>query len=479
MSAILWIEDSDEDLPRLTHNLFSIAFNGENLEFQSLRKTKSFLYTRQVFILRTFLDAYDVILRTNGLNDYDYVVLDIDLQVYDDDFSEDSITKLLELLSRWYGYNHTDFHEEDFIECCNALRPIAGYQLFICLVILKNFPIERVLFFSAHGDVLENLKGAFETAKIAIPKVYSKKEEDIPEVAKWIDEKYNNPYSMLRRNVINAISDIKRLIDVSDKSNIRFSQMHGSLITDYLETLPKVLPFSVNDFEDQDGVIGNFTRMLSQYWESVSYSDITGQVDKNEVCIKYFSQILKEIRNWTSHDDRARMNVNAQLASILFIINMRAMFIFPTKKTQEYEKRFLRSFGFNDGFPSMPRLASDLKKSWKLLLSKSKEIKVIKNDLRLCADCTLKNGEHITNNNGELLDNISLYFDNHMRVVLPATNMFGFPESIYQVLWHKLQHSTGKIPNKSEFVSNKTSYAESGDDYLYDVLTAIYPYTFN
>ncbi|MDM8566284.1 hypothetical protein QUF74_11625 [Candidatus Halobeggiatoa sp. HSG11] len=422
MSQFLWVEDfqsnGEKIVPTFTNAVFGEILDKEPEDTkEKLRKT---LKNYNVLLECTFLDALEFIRDPNNLFQVDYIILDIDLTLKEDIDENNLLPKILELYK----------NEKDPKA---ALKAIAGYQLYIELVMGLDFPKEHILFCSNHINHLNSLKDAFEKAKIQLPPTSNDKlalsksdPSDIEALQGWVREHRNNPYSVLRRGIIEGCQYIKDNLsgeilfslfcDKKKRQNVTVQNMR-----DYLETLQNFLPIRKPSDIKVKQLYKLLVRTISHEWEddfnpnNLKSSDIT---DKNILKRqKMFGSIIKCTRNWTAHtkifDDLCERDV-----AFLFIVAMRAMFKL-SDKTERYESLLLNLF--TDKLSKqeiLPKNHSDillqshlqlLKTSAKVLKKKNKLLQPA-NQNQLDFSSILKNTQYFDKNNEEQFDYLTGLF---------------------------------------------------------------------
>ena len=342
MSQFLWIEDFQSDGEKVV-SPFTEAVFGEILTKppeDTKEEVKKTLKDHSVLLECTFLDGLEFIRDPKKLFQIDYIILDVDLIVKDDIDENNLLPDILELYSNESGKTPEE-----------ALKETAGYQLYIELVMGLDFPKDHILFCSNHINQLESLKDAFKKAKIQnhLPPTpdgklaLSKDEPDKEALRAWIRKRRNNPYSVLRRGIIEGCQDIQSLI--RNPENIQFGEFTrknaheiAQDMRDYLDILPKLLP--LREPPDKEPLYKLFVRTLAHEWETSANPEFFRGENKN--LNETFGWIMKNTRNWVSHSDILN-NLEAPDIAFLFIVAMRAMFRLDIT-TQKHEKMLLALF---------------------------------------------------------------------------------------------------------------------------------------
>lgn len=333
MSYFLWIEDFENSAKATASNLFGGIVGEQNFS-DNTRQLKKYLKEHGVFIELSFQDGLGFV--RNNLNKIDYIILDIDLPACTkgDEINDD----VLQLLEKFHDYKklNNESGDERFLgEKCEELKKLAGYYIYAELVIELGFPKEHILFCSNHGENLKSIQEAFRTAKITLPTIYKKSDY---EAHTWVVKNYGNPYSQLRRGVIEGCRQIrsglqKGEVTLSFKNLIKepTNQAINEEFCDYLTVLEKFFPlFESNKFS----YYKLFIRTLSHEWEAA---------DPEKFKNLGLPWIMKNTRNWVVHNSSLFNEVSEKLVAYLFIINMRVMFDFD-ESVQPYERILLNLF---------------------------------------------------------------------------------------------------------------------------------------
>jgi hypothetical protein len=335
MSHFLWVEDFETSPEVTADNVFGDLFGNKPFSDDE-RELKRYIENYGVSVELNLQDGLEAI--TPDLDKkFDYIILDIDLPAYDGDLNQE----VLGLLSEFEGYQTLDDEAEDEAlrkQACHSLKSIAGFYLYTKLVVELGFPKQHILFCSNHGENTETIQNAFKAAKIKLPKIYQK--SDV-EVKNWVKESYENPYSRLRRGVIEACKYLKSI----PESNCRFKdfikddEKKPSIedIHNYLDVLAGFLPLKVP--ENPQTIYKLFIRTLSHVWEA---AEPIQEKEKKYSELSAFFGIMKITRNWSAHGS-VFQEIKAEDLAYLFIINMRAMFELGDEALP-FEKYLLRLF---------------------------------------------------------------------------------------------------------------------------------------
>ncbi|MDO8843362.1 hypothetical protein [Methylicorpusculum sp.] len=337
MSYFLWIEDF-ENSPKITATEVLGGINIDEQQFANKKQQlKKNLEAQGIYIELSFQDGLGFI--RQNLGKIDYIILDIDLAAYSQD---DTInTDVLALLETFQDYQKpVDEKEEEqrLKEECAKLKALAGYYLYTELVVELGFPKQHILFCSNHGENSTSTRDAFKTAKIALPTIY---EKSAPEVQAWVKTCYENPYSRLRRGIIEGCRHLKTLSEdkLRFKDFVKDPEKKPSLedFHDYLDVLEQFLPLSIHENKDSTSLYKLFIRILAHEWEAAEPKQLNSQKE-----LFAFSWIMKMTRNWLAHS-KVFEQLTPQDVAYLFIVNMRAMFDLGDDLLP-YEKHLLSLF---------------------------------------------------------------------------------------------------------------------------------------
>jgi hypothetical protein len=377
MSYFLWVEDFENSVETTANNVLgSIIESPFDNDKRKLRKN---LKNQGVFLELNFQDGFNFV--KNNLNKIDYIILDIDLISHNGGI-EDISNDVLILLEEFQGYKREQNESEDgesFKEACNKLKEIAGFYLYTQLVVELGFPKTHILFCSNHGENTKTIQTTFKDAKISLPPIYEKSNSGVQE---WVKSCYENPYSRLRRGIIEGCQDLKNLTDDKLRFN-DFIQEHNKRenydkritredLYNYLDVLSNFLP--LKEPQDKSTLYKLFVRTLAHEWESV---DPTKKSNTNTKELFAFVSTMKMTRNWLAHS-RIFESINEQDVAYLFMVNMRAMFTLDSDLLS-YEAYLLKLFKEPIPEQKLKETIGDnvknrkipLEKSYATLLSKS------------------------------------------------------------------------------------------------------------
>ena len=335
MSYFLWIEDFENSAKVTATEVLGGINTDEQLFPDNKQQLKKDLKAHGIYVELSFQDGLGFI--RQNLNQIDYIILDIDLAAYSK--GDELNTDVLALLETFQDYKKLSNETEDeqlLGEECAKLKALAGYYLYTELVVELGFPKQHILFCSNHGENSLSTRDAFKTAKIALPTIYEKSDF---RVQAWVKSSYENPYSRLRRGIIEGCRYLKSLPEDKLQFNafIKDNDKQVNIIDihDYLDVLGNFL--LLREPSDKAALYKLFIRTLAHEWEGAEPKTINKQ---NELFA--FAWIMKMSRNWLAHS-KVFEQLTDQDVAYLFIVNMRAMFDLG-EKLLPYEKHLLSLF---------------------------------------------------------------------------------------------------------------------------------------
>lgn len=467
MSQFLWVEDFENNPQATTESVFGSILPDAKIP-DTKEEIKKFLKKDskyRVLVELTFWDAWQFIHNSQQLSQVDYILLDIDLNVRDND-DDDKEEGLLEILNKYYNYHPCENGEQDtknYDQATKELKKIAGYQLYVALVTDLGFPKEHILFCSNHGEEMKTIRKAFDTAKMELPKIFSKK--DKAELSDWIIQKRENEYMVLRRGIIEGCQRISLQIAKHPefiqfyefiKPGTAVREITPKDMQEYLATLQKLLP--LREPQDKQQFYKLFLRTLTHEWDSADPK--LQQDDKVKLT---FGWILKNARNWSTHTT-VLDNLQPAEVAFLFMVAMRAMFKLEPI-SQPYEDYLLTLFGGKE-VPELDTRKIPLAKTYS-------EIKQIVIKEKLVDDTT----DFHTMLNGMVNKNVAY---NH------------YVTGLFQMFWHgifptsheRLKSNIYPMGNKAH-LETKSVYTFDGSynfgdkkDFLYKFARCIYKKSF-
>ena len=342
MSQFLWVEDFEENHSVKSHTDFVFGELLQDIESEQRptdkEKMRFLLEELGVFLELTFADGLEFIYDPKNLLKVDYVILDVQLAIAE---SADEDYEHLPSILEYY-----EKEEEPRTE----LKMVAGYQLYIELIINLGFPKEHILLCSNHANHLQSLADAFDKAKMRLPKIPTKEDTDKNFVRQWVRERRENPYYVLRRGILNGCQYVQALLKEQPEAAIQFDEFVKTdnnspprtisvpEMLDYLESLQNILPLRHPDHPQR--LYKLFVRSLAFEWD-VAQPYLVGRNQDGQ--LQAFGWIMKNVRNWAVHKNLFE-NLTEKEVAFLFLINMRAMFQLEITETKSFEKALLSLF---------------------------------------------------------------------------------------------------------------------------------------
>ena len=200
-----------------------------------------------------------------------------------------------------------------------------------------GFPKQHILFCSNHGENSVSTRDAFKAAKIALPTIY---EKSAAEVQEWVKARHQNPYSRLRRGIIEGCNYAKTLVDDKLYFNTYVNKnvpIQLEDITNYLAVIKSFLPLL--EPTNKADLYKLFVRTLSHEWEAAD----SIKPDRNKIDAS-LAWIMRNTRHWITHNSNLFNELDEKLIAYLFIINLRVMFNSDNDELQHYEDILLNLF---------------------------------------------------------------------------------------------------------------------------------------
>jgi len=445
MPHFLWVEDFKASETERGDNIISSTID---LVFGSILKSQEYddeydardcLEEQGVLLKLNLLEALEFIHNPDELAKVDFIVLDVDMPLKRN--GQPDKNNYLPPLIKQYQLE-------------TELKKIAGYQIYIDLVIELGFPKSHILFCSNHAGYFEEFTQKFESSNIKFPELLQK--EHNQEIKNWLTEAHSD-YFVLRRGIIEACKYLKTLNTPTLAFNqfIQNSENHVNVdeMCDYLDILENFLP--LREPEDKATIYKLLIRTLSHEWEAADPKKIRG-----------LAFIMKNTRNWITHNSNLFNELDENIMAYLFITNMRLMFNFDTE-IQPYEKTLLNLFG------NSALTVSDLKvKTSNKLIPLSKAYLELKNIVL----------DERQDRNNNVQD--SFYFNELANNLQQSNSSFRndkqlFAKFLYQMFWLTTSNpfiSTGNRRNLLEIKFWDFKYSEK--PYIREVARHIYSHSF-
>ena len=327
MPHFLWVEDFKASETEREDNIISstidLVFGSilENKDFNDEYQARRLLEKQGIFLRLNLLDALEFIHTPGELDKVDFIVLDVDMPLKRDD-QPDKNNYLAALIKQYQSEAE--------------LKKIAGYQIYIDLVIELGFPKNHILFCSNHAGYFEQFVEKFKSSNIKFPELLQKEHDK--EIKAWLTAAQSD-YFVLRRGIIEGCQYLKtlaedklgfnRFIKDSEK-NVSLEDMHN-----YLGVLENFL--LLREPGDIAALYKLFIRTLAHEWDAAEAKQLNGQKE-----FYALSWIMKMSRNWLAHGEVFEQ-LTAQDVAYFFIVNMRAMFDLDSDLLA-YEKNLLHLF---------------------------------------------------------------------------------------------------------------------------------------
>ncbi len=322
MPQFLWVEDFKASEVQREENIVSstaeLVFGSilKNTAFDDEYEALDLLEEQSILLKLNLLDALEFINNPAELATVDFIVLDVDMPLKREG-QPDNNDYLPPLIEQYQSEAE--------------LKRIAGYQLYIDLVIELGFPKSHILFCSNHAGYFEEFTEKFKSANIKFPQLLKK--EHSQEIKHWLTEAHSD-YFVLRRSIIDACEALKQL----PKDKIAFNQfvsdeekkLQYDELQNYLEVLANFLP--LREPENKSNLYKLFLRTLVHEWEAAEPKKIKG-----------LAWIMKSTRNWMAHNSNLFDSLDEQTLAYLFMMNMRSMFNLA-EGVQTYEEKLLSLF---------------------------------------------------------------------------------------------------------------------------------------
>jgi len=367
VSNILWVEDfGGGDVIATVDDVLGGIIKTENLPNEK-RKLRKILKDKGITLQINFQDAASFI--KESINTIDFVILDIDLDSHakGKDVTKDC-PETISILKKHYNLSDTG-DEVKLMDALSDLQKHAGFHLYVDLVFNHQYPRDKILFCSNHGENLVTIQNAFKAAMMEMPKIHTKSDQ---KVKKLVRKGSKSRYAILRRGVIDGCNAIKQHLEnkhfIPTGENQREGKGLGALkgLQESFQEQNKAIPFnryidrsknvSIQDMQNYVKILAEllplqepnqaekfnkyklFVRTLSHEWER----DIKWREIGSDKELRAFVSIMKNTRNWVMHSNTFDHLVEADLA-FLFICNMRAMYDLGSE-IEPYESKLFELF---------------------------------------------------------------------------------------------------------------------------------------
>ncbi len=478
MNRFLWVEDfgGEMTVQATVKSVFGSLNHFPELSDRTDKYDLCELLEPYISLALNFSEALAFIVDPDKLHKVDYVILDVDLPIDEGDsqYSDEVQNMLRDILGRYAGEN--DKQKEE------GLKKVAGYQLYLELIIKRGFPENNILFCSDHADRLETIANAFSQAKISVPVIFNKGQKQ--EITTWLKQRIEpqTDYEYLRKGVLEACEHLSAEIE-RDKSNIRFGDFlkrNGETVKpedlyaemkDYLHTLQTLLPVREPQGKSKGAALKLFVRTLAHEWEDDATPPKLNNLSDSDKPLHAFAWIMKCVRNWSTHTKILDRMDERQLAFV-FLSGMRVMFKL-SNDIQAYEELLLKLF-VNKRLLEMTtenEQRQKLSKSYANIMS------------GYCSDQAEKS-KTVTFKNADFITILRAVQNNDK----DNQKNFDYIQGLYQIFWHGLSPitlSAISVPNLEQSLGENKIQLEytcsftlhnygTGNDFLNTLACCIY-----
>lgn len=337
---VVWVEDFGGTLPAdsktliplfqglLQREIFVKQWDDENDLIAEPAILSEFFKTHsnhKVVLLKNVFDYLDRVAQSE-LTQHDVFAIDINLM--------QNVDPGLPLPPGMEAMDKSAFHRK------------AGFYIYNHLV-RKGAPPENICFLTGEKESTLEFEDHCRSSLILQPTAFEKSDSGYTKFRAWLDSHQHDPYLTLRRAVIEGCEHLKNLV-AGDKSVIQFADFirpeygePGREITpedmrDYLDSLQQLLPARMPSGEtEKKRLFRLFVRSLAHEWEEQAKPQNVGRRDHRST----LGWIMKNVRNWMSHNSVINQLNEADVA-FLFFVNMRAMFRWDFKPAK-FEEQLL------------------------------------------------------------------------------------------------------------------------------------------
>jgi hypothetical protein len=327
MSQFLWVEDFghvDADIEATTTSVFGRILANQTIP-DNKYKLRKFLASQGILLKLDFLEALEFIRNPEQLLGVDYIILDVWLPVETTkNLSAETGDYLQTLLQRYHADKQT---------ACARLEKVAGYQLYVELIMEIGFPKEHILFCSNHAEELSSINKAFSEAKLQLPEIPTKQREaDIATVQTWVKTCRENHYSVLRRGILNVLTHIK-----ADNLQLTppFADEDDPVdMPTFLTGLEYLLKHTLKEPADTEKhslfrtVCDSLTKPFERFSKELLYRGLyRGKNTEVEVKKEYLIPAYL-VRNWIAHGvmNNPQMPLSTQDTAFIFMLVIKSLF---------------------------------------------------------------------------------------------------------------------------------------------------------
>jgi len=321
-------------------------------------------------------------------------------------------------------------------------------------------------------NTFETFSRIFKDACIYPPEEVISKFNDYDakeELHEWLKGHENNDYLSLRRGIIEGCNHLKTLKENDLHFNHYISESEKKIsfrdAQNYVAILKNFLPLV--EPKNKEILYKLFVRTLAHEWDVCSINR-RKDWETELYSTSTFVQIMMMVRNWVSHD-KLLEPINEKIISFLFIVNMRAMFNLGSN-TQDYEKELLKCI-------SAPPFSS--------VLSYQDDINNAEYDVDKLLDIT---------NNVSLKDNSYKYCIRKKEVTIDFFNQkintlyleqqkiklqYGYEQLLLQCFFVSHLKFVSDPKNESDWLENISNSDSNSGDFLLTLARYIYSRSFS
>lgn len=285
---------------------------------------------------------------------------------------------------------------------------------------------------------------SFKKAFILPPKEINKGLNVTKKLNTWLKKHEENDYLVLRRGIIAGCNDLKKLIKENDdniqlrsfvkctKKNDPTIEILTTDIENYLDTVAQFLPLRQPALINEEYRL--FLRTLVHEWEE--NIDPQETTEKHGGDIHTYAWLSKQTRNWVSHA-KLLEPLNSEIIAFLFLVNMRAMFKCPVE-TQDYEYILLKCM-------SKPPVESIDNKNLKSDIEDfERVINEVLSGYRISLEIVSKKGNPRTKYFSEKINDIYRHNTGN-----PDAEKHDYQSFLFQLFWVNQKQNTNKLTANS------------------------------
>jgi len=231
----------------------------------------------------------------------------------------------------------------------------AGFYIYHYLI--KNgFPDDNIAFFTGEENSLKDFIEYCDKIFVEKPKnTFEKKPSDFEKLRKWLDEKANSPYLILRRGIIEGCRFLKDELKNIDESYLEDRLLFYKTTSKKIEYNPKTYKTEVLDYltklenffvfrnhADNRDAFSIFVKELTSKWD-ISFGYFNREKEfpsfKTKLEEKFYTTsqfLMKMLRNCTAHDLLSH-DLSEKEVAYFFMLAMRSFLKFNLTDSFRYE----------------------------------------------------------------------------------------------------------------------------------------------